>query len=112
MLQKCQTFRKLTDKLFASGMAAIPDQRESSPGGELLNALSPSRILPNHVIAVRRWRRLNEKNINNKIRRNIRNKRAVVVESRDLNFKRSKKIPLDVLTKDWLEHIGNEQIGT
>ena len=87
-------------------MAAIPDQRENSPGGDLLNALSPSRILPNHVIAVRRWRRMNEKTINNKIRRNIKDKRAVVVESRDLNFKRNKKIPLDILTKDWLGNIG------
>ncbi|XP_063695396.1 uncharacterized protein LOC134826824 [Bolinopsis microptera] len=87
-------------------MAAIPDQRDSSPGGELLNALSPSRILPNHVIAVRRWRRINEKNINNKIRRNIRDKRAIVLEGRDINFKRNKKIPLDILTKDWLENIG------
>lgn len=87
-------------------MAAIPGHREVSPGSELLAALSPSRILPNHVIAVRRWRRVNEKNINNKIRKNIREKRAIVHDKRDINFKRNKKIPLDLLTKDWLENIG------
>ena len=86
-------------------MAAIVNQRES-PGAELLTALSPSRILPNHVIAVRRWRRINEKNINEKIRKNIREKRSVVTGNKHMEFKRNKKIPLDALTKDWLQNIG------
>ena len=86
-------------------MATIANQHES-PGAELLSALSPSRILPNHVIAVRRWRRMNEKNINEKIRQNIREKRAVMTGNKHLQFKRNKKIPLDALTKDWLQNIG------
>lgn len=93
------------DIIFNS-MAVVSEQRENSPGAELLSALSPSRILPNHVIAVRRWRRANEKTINEKIRRNLREKRSIVVENKALEFKRNKKIPLDVLTKDWLENIG------
>ena len=86
-------------------MAATVDQRDS-PGAELLTAMSPSQILPNHIIAVRRWRRANEKNVNDKIKKNIREKRGIILARREVEFKRNKKIPLDVLTKDWLENIG------
>ena len=77
-----------------------------SPGAELLLAMSPSMILPNHMIAVRRWRRMNEKNINEKIRKIFKQRRAECEERKRMTLQRTKKIPLDLLAKDWLDNIG------
>ena len=77
-----------------------------SAGAELLHVMSPSQILPNHAIALRRWRVQNEKVIAERIRRNLRAKKEASLLCKAAEFKRNKKIPLDQLTKDWLYNKG------
>ena len=81
-------------------------QYSDSPCQELLQNISSSVIFPNHVITVRRWKKKHEKDINNKIRRNIIQRRKLVVSQKEEELRRKRKTQLDELAKDWLENLG------
>ena len=49
---------------------------------------------------------MNEKNINEKIRKIFKQRRAECEERKRMTLQRTKKIPLDLLAKDWLDNIG------